>query len=484
MPSDTSLFRPSDGWFNDVMPIYVDGVFHLFYPFLNKNDKGAPGVLKGLDLGHVTTRDFVTFEEQPLALHRGGLDEADPLIGAGSVVRDGSGYIVYYCGLSPRGQVVLRAKSPDLYSWTKDATFVLEADAQRYDHDWRDPEVYRDGDRWQMLICTRVPEGPHDRRGAIGRAMSEDLLNWEIQEPLLVPGTTYAPECPQIFDHAGRRYLLYSTYSDRFATRYRIGSTSSEEWTRPLQDELDSHNVYAMKTIGDGAHRYLIGWLSTRAGDKDSGHRQIAGDLVVHELVPRQDATLGVRPLASVLAQFDEHAVTFEPRMGDWSVTQDSAEFGGAGFGWCSLGEVGDRCTLRVDVDLGSDAEEFGIAVRATEDFRSAYLIRFEPERHRVVFDRRPHRIDEPFDYESDRSYVNAMDHEIERPLTVADGWVSCHVIVDGSAIMIYIGDVALTTRGYNLDGGELGVYAANGKAQFLHPIVGRLDRGRAAGGA
>jgi hypothetical protein len=49
---------------------------------------------------------------------------------------------------------------------------------------------------------------------------------------------------------------------------------------------------------------------------------------------------------------------------------------------------------------------------------------------------------------------------------------------------MIYIGDVALTTRGYNLDGGELGVYAANGKAQFLHPIVGRLDRGRAAGGA
>jgi hypothetical protein len=40
-------------------------------------------------------------------------------------------------------------------------------------------------------------------------------------------------------------------------------------------------------------------------------------------------------------------------------------------------------------------------------------------------------------------------------------------VLVKGSAITAYIGDVALTTRGYDLRGGEFGIYAANGQASF-----------------
>jgi hypothetical protein len=36
------------------------------------------------------------------------------------------------------------------------------------------------------------------------------------------------------------------------------------------------------------------------------------------------------------------------------------------------------------------------------------------------------------------------------------------------------VGDVALTTRGYDLVGGEYGVYAAHGAATFSHSALGR----------
>jgi beta-fructofuranosidase len=128
---------------------------------------------------------------------------------------------------------------------------------------------------------------------------------------------------------------------------------------------------------------------------------------------------------------------------------------------------------FEVTVDVLASAEEFGIAIRASEDFGFAYLLRFEPTSERVVFDRRPHRIDEPFDYRSDRAYVSAPDHEIDRPLISDTTSVRVRVMVDGSAIVAYVGDVALTTRGYDLVGGEYGVYAAHGAATFSHPALG-----------
>lgn len=483
MPGSTSLFRPVDGWVGDVLPIWVDGVFHLFYCFLSNTELGTPQLLKGVDLAHITTRDFVHFEAQPLALKHGGPDDADLLIGAGSILYHSNGYVMFYCGINPRRsrtgaaeQVILRATSKDLITWHKDPEFVLEADPKLYErNDWRDPAVYWDRDRWRMLLCARIPEGPFDRRGVIGSAESNDLAHWEPTDPLIVSGTTYAPECPQVIDFGGVRYLLYSTYSDRFATRYRVFNPASDVWTRPPHDELDSHDVYAMKAVSDGnRHLYLVGWLATRAGDRDSGHRQWGGDMIVHEVVQRVDNTLGMRLPTSVAAQFEYRVATFEPREGHWQLTEHEARYNAKGVGWCAVGAVHDRSIFDVTVNLTSTAEDFGLVVRASKDLRCAYFIRFEPANQRVVFDRRPHRIHNPFDYQSDRAYVSATDHEIERPLPIGSREVTCRVMVDGSALVVYVGDVALTTRGYDLDGGEFGIYAANGEAHFSDPSLGQ----------
>jgi beta-fructofuranosidase len=477
------LYRPADGWFGDVIPIHVDGTHHLLYTFLNRHDRGAPGVLKGLDWAHVATQDFVAFQELPIAIRRGGPQDADLLVGTGSVVAAGDGqYVAFYSGINPgrsahgqAEQVVLRATSQDLMTWQKDTDFVLEADPRWYERDdWRDPFVFRDGDRWTMLLCARVLTGPFDRRGAIGVATSTDLQQWTVEPPLLSPGTTRAPECPELFQVGQDWYLLYSTYSDRFASRYRVGPAPNGPWRRPIHDALDSNDLYAIKTVSDGRRRYAIGWLATRSGEEDSGHRQWGGDLVAHELVRRSDGTLGVHPIPGLMDRFQLQPASPQARGGSWQISDSEAQFDGAGFGWCSLGEVGDTTLFDVTVDLKCSAEEVGVALRAAPDFGAAYLLRLEPEHGRVVFDRRPHRVDVPFEAESDRSYVSAVDHEIERPLRPEADSVRIRVMIDGSAIIAYVNDVALTTRGYDLNGGELGIYAANGQACFAKVAVSR----------
>lgn len=470
------LYRPPDGWFGDVMPIHSEGVFHLFYTFLHRDDLGGENVLKGLDWAHVTTRDFTTFQPEPMAIRRGSPREADLLVGAGSVVRDDDGtWVAFYGGINPSRsaaghaeQVVLRATSRDLVTWEKDPSFALEADPRWYErHDWRDPFVYRDGSGWRMLVCARVSEAAaFDRRGCFGAARSADLRQWDQEPPMLWPGTTRAPECPEVFELDGRWYLLYSTYSDRFATRYRIGDGPAGPWRRPAWDSIDSNDAYAFHSVSDGRRRLAIGWVSTRAGDRDGGHRQWGGDLVVHELTAGPDGTLRARPTDGLIERFAVSPAVATPRRGEWQTDGDQMLFSGAGFGWCSFGSMRATSLIDLTVDVG-DAEELGVALHATQGFDAAYLLRLEPARGRFVFDRRPHRVDVPFDQDSDRSYVSAPDFEIERPLTVVDGRVHVRVIVDGSAILAYVNDVALSTRGYDLAGGEAGFYAANGRTGF-----------------
>ena len=36
-----------------------------------------------------------------------------------------------------------------------------------------------------------------------------------------------------------------------------------------------------MKTASDGDRRYLMGWLATRSGERDAGHRQWGGNFAM-----------------------------------------------------------------------------------------------------------------------------------------------------------------------------------------------------------
>lgn len=473
MPAQRILFKPADGYFGDANPIFVDGVFHIFYIFeASDDDDQLNGTWRGIDWAHMSTTDFTAFREHSMAVLRGTPEERDPLAGAGSVVQRGENdYVMFYGGINPSPppgrpeQVVLRAFSNDLETWVKDPDWEVSTNPEHYLVDcFRDPFVWQDREsgQWRMIFAAQVPSGTEHRRGAVGYATSDDLENWTMQPPVFSPGTTLTPECPEYFEQDGRHYLVYSSYSERFATRFRVADEWGGPWRAPAWDAFDSNDVYAAKTISDGDRRYYIGWLATRGGDRDRGHRQWGGTMIAHELKTRADGTWSVLPVPEFVAQFDSTPVIPEPREGEWQVGDGEATASGAGFSWCSLGTLDDTCLLDVTIDLDYTAEEVGIGLRATDDFQKALLIRLEPQRGRVVFDRRPHNIVIPFDPDGDREYVSDADFEIERPLVVGDdGKAHIRVILDGSSIVAYVNDVALTTRGYGQPRGLWGIYAA-----------------------
>lgn len=148
----------------------------------------------------------------------------------------------------------------------------------------------------------------------------------------------------------------------------------------------------------------------------------------------------------------------------------------GEGLAWATLGEMDETCLLDVTVDLGSDAQEVAIVLRAEEGLEAGYYLRPEPEHDRFVFDRRPHHLSVPFDETTDRAYVDASDHEIERPLRPMAGQARVRIVADGSAIVSYVNDVALSTRGYDLTGGNWGLVVAGGTTRFSSIQLGRLS--------
>src|SRR5262249_13307817 len=121
------------------------------------------------------------------------------------------------------------------------------------------------------------------------------LEHWALREPLWAPELYITHECPDLFRIGEWWYLLYSTYSERSVTHYRMSRSLQGPWLAPAVDTFDARAYYAAKSAGVGHQRYLFGWLPTRTHEKDDGEWNWGGQLVVHELLQGPEGLLALR---------------------------------------------------------------------------------------------------------------------------------------------------------------------------------------------
>lgn len=146
----------------------------------------------------------------------------------GSTVKGPDGrWYMFYTGVSHAEQGLVQriglAVSEDLIAWQRHGTQPLtEADPTWYElldpnawyeQAWRDPWVYPDpgGDGWHMLVTARAKDGAPDRRGVVGHATSDDLVNWRVRPPLSVPADFGHLEVPQVVVIDDQPLLLFCT---------------------------------------------------------------------------------------------------------------------------------------------------------------------------------------------------------------------------------------------------------------------------------
>lgn len=246
------MYKPSWIWMGDFWCIPHQDLMHMFLL-----DYSVPPVreLPEESIGHATSKDLITWEEQPTALKRGADGQWDDLaLWTGSCLEHEGKFYMAYTGISSQDRVqrVGMASSEDLYEWEKyPENPVIEPDNRYYEVPgpdseenrgwaaWRDPWLLWDeGSRhFYAAITARINEGDAHERGCIALARSRDTRAWEVLPPLVAPGLYHDMEVPQLFEANERWYLLHSTRVWRYSEMAR-------------QQIPDEH-------VQDGAH-YLI----------------------------------------------------------------------------------------------------------------------------------------------------------------------------------------------------------------------------------
>ena len=460
------FYRPEKSVAADFIPFYWQGDYHLFYL---RDWRDAANHGEGTPWFHLVTRDFIHFDDWGEALPRGTKEEQDLFVFTGCVFESAGLFHIFYTGHNPHfrkagrhEQAVLHATSPDLRTWTKDREFSFFAPAELgYEpHDWRDPFVYRDERRGEfgMLLAARKTTGPSRNRGCVALATSPDLRTWSVRAPFWAPDEYFTHECPDLFRIGKWWYLVYSTFTERSVTHYRMSRSLNGPWLAPANDTFDSRAYYAAKTAGTEKSRFVFGWLPTRNEEKDDSWWQWGGDLVTHELIQQSDGTLTVRPPKTVLAQFTKRQpVQPVPVLGKWKTgaRQFAADATGR-HSMLSLGTLPDECLVELDVTVAKGTAAAGVLFRADETFDKYYQLRLEPANRRFVIDRWPRPGDQPF--------------MLERPLPAlpAGQPIRLRMVVSGTCLVVYVNDaVALSCRMYEHRAGRLGLFVTEGQAQF-----------------
>ncbi|GAA0700743.1 family 43 glycosylhydrolase [Streptomyces malaysiensis subsp. malaysiensis] len=458
------FFQPHDGWVGDVIPYARDGELNLFY-LHERREVPKPGTPWSL----AVTRDLLHVEDHGTALPHGADDDADFNTYTGSVVRDASGtYHLFYTGQNPAilgsdgapVQVVMHATSGDLASWTKHPEHAFGA-AEGYETaDWRDPFVFFDERRgvWRMLITARHRHGPERRRGVIAQCESSDLVTWKATTPFWDPHRYVAQECPELFALGDWWYLVYSEFSDAFATRYRMARTPDGPWLAPERDTVDGRAFYAAKSAAVGGRRIFAGWIASREGDTDDGAWQWAGTLSLLEARQNPDGTLAFAPPAEILDSFDrETSAGLAPTI---LAAPDGFR--------CAVGSepLPEQCLLRAEFTVAPDTAEYGLLLRTSADGDHGYVIRLEPRRGRMVLDRWPRRRTGQAQWQISGDVPHMI--ELERPADLSGLTHTLEVLIQEDVAVVALDrQVCLSTRLYDLRAGRTGAFVSDGTAEL-----------------
>jgi beta-fructofuranosidase len=474
---ETMHYKPQDAWTADIVPFYENGEFKLYFLLdwrnREKYGEGVPWYLIG-------TKDFLHFTEYGEVLARGSKEEQDLYVFTGSVIKKDETYHIIYTGANPyfpkEGkclQGIMHAVSDDMVHWTKkpEETFFAPPDEYEPD-DWRDPFVFWNDEagEYGLLVAGRSNKGPSRRRGVTVHFSSRDLMHWEFRGDFYAPGLYQMLEVPDLFRIGEWWYLVFSEFSERFTTRYRMSRSISGPWISTDEDTFDGKAFYGAKTWSDGAHRYIFGWNPSRENEKDYTPWQWGGHLVVHEVLQNADGSLRVNvPECFDRAFADDQALHFRHGTGTSRQMEDGYDILAVDSFSCILTEdpMPSQCRISFIVNFTAGTKGCGIMLRSDKECDKAYFIRLEPHRNRMVFDSWPRQqMDIPFMLELERPvhFTPGRDYQVK-------------VFVDGSICEVYLDErIAMSARMYDLKEGHIGLFVNEGSAAFRDARIAGVE--------
>ena len=198
-------YKPAHGWMNDPNGlVFFNGYYHAFYQYIP--DAELP--TKPMSWGHARTKDFVTWEELPIALYPDRPYDQGGAWSGTAIEKDGVLYL-FYASVVLRDNVPVQTIS---VAFSRDGLhFEKYENNPVIDHypadgseDFRDPAIFSENGK-NYLVIASGQEGR--KKGNLLLYTADDFFHWTYAGVLIDFENTAFCECPS-FVKMGDKYLL------------------------------------------------------------------------------------------------------------------------------------------------------------------------------------------------------------------------------------------------------------------------------------
>ncbi len=304
-------FLPPANWMNDPNgTIYFRGEYHLFY----QQNPYKP-TWGRMQWGHAKTADLVHWQHLPMALVPDGFPGEVQCWSGCCVIAPGDIPTIFYTSMNAPAllshaerfsQQWVATSDEEMLVWEKSSRNPVLHERKSHPggfipRQWRDPYIWREGDRWYMVLGGREPDEAY---GCVFLYSSSDLYDWEYLGVL----STYrdAPrksiECANYFPLDGKYVLLVSPYTQ---VSYSVGDFQNHRHTGKEWHAFDhSLQYYATNTFHDDQSRMIVvGWIRAQ------GRSGWAGCLSLPRVVSLdQSDQLRIAPVKELAQLRDAHS--------------------------------------------------------------------------------------------------------------------------------------------------------------------------------
>jgi len=253
-------YSPVNKYLWDFWMIKSKKYYHLFHLQAPRNLPSSNDRHEFASIGHAVSSDLYHWTDEGTVLEKGsGGSWDDTSLWTGSTIKKDDLFYMFYTSRSSTERRKIQrigvAISKDLRQWEKYANNpIIEADSQWYEtshisedgqEHWRDPYIiYHPTEGiYYAFICARVNFGESNSRGCIGRAISNDLLNWKVIGPATESGKYMQMEVPDVHIHNGHCYLVFST------TNLWYSKEKCEEIS-PVEPQTGAHYYHSRNLSG------------------------------------------------------------------------------------------------------------------------------------------------------------------------------------------------------------------------------------------
>ncbi len=279
-------FRPKKGWINDPNGlVYFKGYYHVFYQ--HAPDYETPWK-QPMHWGHARTKDFLNWEELPVALCPGTDYDGGGCWSGTAIVKDDKLYL-FYTAITAVSTVAV-AVSDDGINFKKYAgNPVINGYPADGGPDFRDPAICCiDG----QYFCVVASGNPERKTGVLLLYKSKNLFDWDYVGIMSEWENSKYTECPSLVETGGGKCLLATSVcpieSDHFFSVMQ-GSFSNGRFFAETIAQIDKGpDQYAGQVFRDHLGRNILiswipGWKYAGFAEKNIGCMSIPREITVKD---------------------------------------------------------------------------------------------------------------------------------------------------------------------------------------------------------